>query len=757
VLEPLLKRAFMFLADGNWKSADEYCEKVLDLDPENGEAYLGKLMADVKVSRRELLANCDSFDKNPNYSKILKYGNDDLKDFIQGQLALVEENRLAKPFDKEIEKTYKIKEDGTVAITAMPVSLWKETNIILPSMIEGRVVSEIAPNAFSFNSHLQTVKIPEGVVDIGNGAFGGSSIVSVSLPSTVKRIGVRAFNGCKNLTSIIIPEGVATVEAFAFSGCKALASVTLPNTLTSIGKFCFNQCSIQSITIPSSVTQIEQGAFGQCYSLKSITVQDGNSSYTSIQGHLYSKDTTVLISFSPCGLSTFEIPDHVKKIAPFAIYGAELESIQIPSNGLEEIEESGVGLCKKLRTIEVDKDNCCFKSIEGILYSKDGAQIIKYPAGECEKHFTIPNCVKNIGAGAFDFCENLESLVISEGTEKIGERAFFGCSNLTSVALPGTITEIEDKAFSGCINLQNIVIPGGVTCVNDEVFRNCQNLTAVFLPDNLLRIGALAFSGCQSLQSVSIPASVVSIGSSAFSGCVNLQSISIPASVISIGRWAFAGCENLDSISLPVGITQVEEYTFLNCKKLTGVLLPEGMTDIGRSAFKSCESLEMITLPKSIARIGDSAFSSCKALKEITIPENVVTLGTWVFSHCNELKTVQIHSTIADIGKYVFSDCDKISTLYLTDREEAKRYGFDLHSKKLPKIITFKEKEEAEQQKERQRLREEEEKERQLEAKKKQEELQRSRRTQGICQYCGGTFKGLFSKTCTSCGKKKDY
>ena len=50
---PLLKRAFMFLEDGDWNSANEYCEKVLDQDPDNGEAYLGKLMAELKVDYRE--------------------------------------------------------------------------------------------------------------------------------------------------------------------------------------------------------------------------------------------------------------------------------------------------------------------------------------------------------------------------------------------------------------------------------------------------------------------------------------------------------------------------------------------------------------------------------------------------------------------------------------------------------------------------------------------------------------------------------
>lgn len=76
----LLRRVFIFLEDGDWESADEYCEKVLDIDPECGEAYLGKLLAEMKVGNREELKNCEQpFDGNSNYRKIMKFGDDALK------------------------------------------------------------------------------------------------------------------------------------------------------------------------------------------------------------------------------------------------------------------------------------------------------------------------------------------------------------------------------------------------------------------------------------------------------------------------------------------------------------------------------------------------------------------------------------------------------------------------------------------------------------------------------------------------------
>lgn len=76
---PLLKRVFLFLEDGNWTEADEYCEKVLDLDPECAEAYLGKLMAELQVKNQKELAECFTpFEDNANYAKVMRFGNSKL-------------------------------------------------------------------------------------------------------------------------------------------------------------------------------------------------------------------------------------------------------------------------------------------------------------------------------------------------------------------------------------------------------------------------------------------------------------------------------------------------------------------------------------------------------------------------------------------------------------------------------------------------------------------------------------------------------
>ena len=94
----LLKRAFMFLEDGNWASADEYCEKVLDIDPECAQAYLGKLMVELKVKKQESLKDCpESFAQNGNYQKALRFGDEKLKKALSGYIDFINaRNQKAK-------------------------------------------------------------------------------------------------------------------------------------------------------------------------------------------------------------------------------------------------------------------------------------------------------------------------------------------------------------------------------------------------------------------------------------------------------------------------------------------------------------------------------------------------------------------------------------------------------------------------------------------------------------------------------------
>ena len=127
------------------------------------------------------------------------------------------------------------------------------------------------------------VTIPEGVVEIegeGNknwkytGAFDGcSSLKTVKLPSTLRKIGDYAFRGCESLTTIEIPNSVTSIGSFAFSGCSSLKRVNIPNSIKILSSGVFQYCSsLENIVIPNTIEKIGGHAFKNCTSLKSITI-----------------------------------------------------------------------------------------------------------------------------------------------------------------------------------------------------------------------------------------------------------------------------------------------------------------------------------------------------------------------------------------------------------------------------------------------------------------------------------------------------
>ena len=104
---PLLKRAFMFLEDGDWNSANEYCEKVLDMDPEDPSAYLGKLLSELRVRRPEALKDqAEPFDRSNNYQKAIRFCDAALKAELRGYITQINERnenaRLTRIYDNAI-------------------------------------------------------------------------------------------------------------------------------------------------------------------------------------------------------------------------------------------------------------------------------------------------------------------------------------------------------------------------------------------------------------------------------------------------------------------------------------------------------------------------------------------------------------------------------------------------------------------------------------------------------------------------------
>lgn len=194
------------------------------------------------------------------------------------------------------------------------------TELVIPKVnFDTKPVTSITQGAFSGNTGLTSVTIPDSVTTIGWSVFFRcTSLTSIAIPDSVTSIGDRAFYNCTGLTNIAIPDNVTTIGNWAFAFCTGLTNITIPNSVTSTGDYAFYGCtSLTSIAIPDGVTNIGSSAFQGCSGLTSITIPD---SVTNIGDG----------AFAYCsGLTNITIPDSVTNITDFAFYGcADLTSIE---------------------------------------------------------------------------------------------------------------------------------------------------------------------------------------------------------------------------------------------------------------------------------------------------------------------------------------------------------------------------------------------------------------------------------------------
>lgn len=217
------------------------------------------------------------------------------------------------------------------------------------------------------------IELPEGITEIADGAFENcKSVKTVTLPSSLRRIGAYAFRGCTNLTickafssSLDHPEPLGEG---AFSGCSSLArSILNPCApVTKIPKDCFSKCTCMiEFYFPDGLEDIESGAFSGCSRPEKLVIPEGvkkigNGAFSRCSG-LTSISIPKGLTEIPWGcftgcrkLTEVTIPNGIKKICPLAFAGcSELAVVSIPES-VEEIEVGVFNDCPKFFRVFMD-------------------------------------------------------------------------------------------------------------------------------------------------------------------------------------------------------------------------------------------------------------------------------------------------------------------------------------------------------------------------------------------------------------------
>ena len=179
---------------------------------------------------------------------------------------------------------------------------------------------------------------------------------------------------------------------------------------------------------------------------------------------------------------TVNIPSTYTKIGDLALYrglhnDSNIQILNVPQT-LTTLGKGTFSRVSTLKAINVDTNNANFKSVDGILYSKDGKILYTYPGGKVTKNYTVLNTVEEISAYAFSGNSNLNSITIPSSVKKIGYAAFYDDKNLTQINIEEGVQTIDAWAFSST-KIKSLIIPKSVTSIGSYAFYNVNNIEYV--------------------------------------------------------------------------------------------------------------------------------------------------------------------------------------------------------------------------------------------------------------------------------------
>ena len=355
---------------------------------------------------------------------------------------------------------------------------------------------------------------------------------------------------------------------------KDIKRIVINEGITQIGDYAFSNCSsAESVSIPDSVTRIGLYAFLNCSGLKNVTLSE-----------------------------------NITYVGTYNAFAG----------------------CTSLTEINVHNQNQNFQSKNGILYNKDGRNLVAFP-----------------------------------NQANYSESIFEG------------VTQIHGAAFRGNTTIENLNVPGNVKSIGDYAFYYAEGVKKVMLNEGFKSFGpnwGHSFSYCSSLEEIVIPSTCGEYPD--LVGCTNLKKVTHlgnPTSMVSL-----TGCKSLLEFVMPKTITSAEDFTFMNCENLRNIQLSPNLKSILSGMFYNCSSLEHIYLPESIIKINTNAFSGCTNLKSIVIPNTVASIGTNAFNNCENLETI-----------YYLGTQDEWNAISITSSGNSVLTGVDVVSYIAPTSITL--------------------------------------------------------------------
>ncbi len=510
-----------------------------------------------------------------------------------------------------IKRTLAIFFSAVLLLSALPLTSFAEE----PCTFEYKEVGGEVTVAYCNAGDTGDIVVPDTyngkpVTAIGDGAFSNLGTVEnagekvcrkITLPKTIKRIGFLSF-GLSMISEININEltNLEYIGAYAFMGTSISGDIVLPDSVKYVGASAFSATNITSLHLGKNV-------------------------------NIPQPET-----------STDAITYMVKK--QFGNIGFMKPTMKTTSS-----EKSIALCCSDLTKITVDPQNPYYRSVNGVLYSKDMTKLYAYPSGKQGSVYIMPVTVDEFYNALGGFY--IYPVKIMGYTFDLMDQNSFGSTPNTNIYHPIYNPNKKDEdqssglanSYKFASNLKNVVISDRVSEIVDIAFYNT-GIESVFIPKSVTTIGEKAFWHCTDLTTVGFDrnSSFTSLPKECFKDCTSLKNVTF-GRIKYLEALAFGNCTSLERIDL-TNVLSIESTAFDGCTNLTDVVYQDSdsleKATVSAQAFDSQESLETVMLGSSVEKVEAKAFANCANLKSVYISDEVENISDTAFDGCDNLTTI---------------------------------------------------------------------------------------------------------------------
>lgn len=567
------------------------------------------------------------------------------------------------------------------------------------------------------------------------------------IPSTVKKIQSNAFFECNYLKKIIFNNKEISIEKSAFNpvqryeydfisllnynerkGSIAIEKFdpsvvnflnefrtnglefNIPErhnnlTIEEIGLGAFeNVKSLRKIYIPKTIKHIAYNCFQNCDNLSEVLIDENNPYFKYENGIIYTKDGKTIVTV-------------IKQVV------SSLDEVKLPAS-VEDYNNLLIAQNMKFNKFVIE-NNDYLKTIEGVLYSKSGEVLIKYPNCLKNQSFNCPEGVKKIYDSAFEGCVNLKELILSKSITNIGENAFKNCENLESINIPAKVDVSKlcdnnvfencpkisikyDSKYSNDLKYSYNEDTDSYTCVS---FENCFDKHIIVPPIyngkrvNKVECNNLLQKVCNSqVETLEFSEGIkdLKINLESYNEKCNITTIFIPSTVDSICI-SCNSCEKLTSINVSNdnkkyksidGVLYTKDskiilaYPFGKKDKLFRII--DGVEIIEQNVFKNNKNLVRVIMPNSVVKIKNRAFDSMKNLNAVYLSSKIEVIGDYAFAYCEKLNYINLSNkyNLYTIGDSAFNSCPLIECIFDSNNYEEYFYNTELDENKYYTVNT---------------------------------------------------------------------